>query len=379
MKLWHHLALVVLAVGAYYTFVYPQPGKGNSKIPHELSYFSRRPWFSEEANGGEYAEGSGLLRGKVAIVTGSSSGIGKAVAFELYKLGCTVVVTSRREERAVKAVKWMQEAASDIENVGSLEPIALDLSDLDDVRRFAENFLQTSSQLHFLVENAGMAGLAFGWKGPWVSKQGYEMLYAANYLGHFLLLQLLLPLLQESSGRVTATSSIFHWGHDSLPAILPRNQLRSDENEGFGASMRQYGNTKMGQVLMCFEMQRRFPDVPCTPVAPGLINSGISNLDLESRGGDDFFLCGRSTKDGAQTTLHALLSKDLGKEVFLQPYYSPLHQSPPVSRYSVVLWEPISQILTWGLYQWTPHPHAYNATFAERLWDDSARACGTLR
>ena len=82
------------------------------------------------------------------------------------------------------------------------------------------------------------------------SKQGYEVLYAGNYLGHFYLIQLLLGLLKSSHGRVVATSSLAHWGHDlNLDSLLPAaNRGRADERLWFPEKMVQYANTKFLQV-----------------------------------------------------------------------------------------------------------------------------------
>jgi NAD(P)-dependent dehydrogenase (short-subunit alcohol dehydrogenase family) len=362
---------------SYQILVFPQPAPPGA-VPHNAS-FEKRPWYFDEKQSPAVS-----LKGKVAIVTGSSSGIGKAAAFALYKLGCTVIVTSRNKNRAEAAGQWIADAATEAglaaDKHGVVETKALDLSDLDDVRRFAAEFLESHTKLHFLSENAGMGPLGFGWNGPWVSAQGYEMLYASNYLGHFLLLNLLTPTLKSSSGRVVATSSIMHWLHDAdLGTLFPTAQQKSNEQQSIPGSFRQYGNTKLLQVLMCFEMQRRTPGVPCTPVAPGLIGTAIGSADRN--GLDRYLPLGKSPDMGALTTLHALLSAEHAASagssgVFLQPYYSPPHQSPPASGWIVPLWEPISQHFTWALHRWIAHPDAYDQNLARRVWDASLAACG---
>jgi NAD(P)-dependent dehydrogenase (short-subunit alcohol dehydrogenase family) len=99
----------------------------------------------------------------------------------------------------------------------------------------------------------------------WVTGDGYEHVYASNYLGHFLLLQLLFPALTASvPARVTTTSSIMHWWHDAdnLTALLPDNDraTASLEQHHFFNRARQYGNTKLLQICMCFELQRRLKE-----------------------------------------------------------------------------------------------------------------------
>jgi NAD(P)-dependent dehydrogenase (short-subunit alcohol dehydrogenase family) len=376
--------LVVVASMVAFVVVVPQPAPKGQKAAalmsygdRDLSFFQQRPWWYEKE---EYAEGKLSLKGKTAIVTGSSSGIGLAVALELYRLGCDVTVTSRSIARSESAIKKIKDQVG-FEGDGSLQPAALDLSDLESVEKFSREFRNKHHRLDFLSANAGMAAFMLGWTGPWLSKQNYEMLYAGNYLGHFLLVQSLLPLLKKSEGRISATNSIGHWTHDEpLDKLLPSAWLgKSTQNYTTGEHSNHYGNTKIAQVMMCFEMQRRIPEIPCTPVTPGFINTAIMNQDLEKRDGSDGswgVFTAKAPTDGALTTLHALLDKHDGEEhgVFLQPYYLPLHQSNPLVGFTVFLWEILGQGWTWGLYRWAAHPDAYNVEFAKKLWDESMKA-----
>ena len=354
-------------------------------------------WFYMET--GEVSYRTGALKQKVAVVTGGSSGIGRAVAMDLVRRGATVVLTSRRLERAAAATEWMAQVCRDAQDgtCGVAVPMQLDLSDLDDVRRFAAAFVAKYTRLNYLVENAGSgpllavplvpASLTGAYTGPWASKQGYEMLYAGNYLGHFLLLNLLLPLLSGSSEpRVTTTSSIAHWTHTAnLTSLLPSEQMGSAEAAGAYAAWHQYGNTKLLQIHMCFELQRRLAPkggrITVTPVAPGYISTAIAKGALERRDGVDGWLpLALSPDHGALTTLHALLSPShrAATGVFLQPYYTPKHQDTPYGLGGLVpmLYEFLGQRYNWGLYRGLPHADAFDAAFAAELWEASARAVG---
>jgi NAD(P)-dependent dehydrogenase (short-subunit alcohol dehydrogenase family) len=383
-------ALVVVFLGVYLTKLVstPQPLKhAELAAPHLPAHYTRLPWWSEEEPPSDEHD----LSDRVAIIVGGSSGIGRAVVQDLVGRRCTVILTSRSLRRAEKAAKAFDSAL--------VTPMALDLADLNDVRRFAKAFLELNpAKLNYLVLNAGMGALlggsTFGWDGPWASPQGYEILYAANYLGHFLLLQLMLPSLRASSpARVTATSSIAHWWHDTDAVagggLLPARQRTTHEDHSGAAKFRQYGNTKLAQILMCLEAQRRFGGdaggpggITFTPLAPGLIATAIANPQLDSRDGSDGFMPGAlPPKQGAMTTLHALLSDSgSGGGAFLQPYSSPMHESPPpLGGWTVMLvYEAVLQRRHWGLHRWKPHPDAFNATFASALWDASAEAVGTV-
>ena len=358
---------------------------------HAMDAYKRMPWYHEETPGGAARSAPGALAGKVALVTGGSSGIGKAVASELYRLGATVVLTSRRESRAMRAAAAIEADVGTPPTAGALKPMALELNDLDKVRTFAKTFLARFDRLHYLVENAGAAPNMLAPPAAWSSPQGFEHFYASNYLGHYLLLRLLLPALRHAGpgARVTATSSIMHWNAArNLTSLLPVQGTAARgtiEGEGILGGIRQYANTKLLQVLMCFELQRRLhgeaagaPNITATPVAPGFVSTAIAST---VKGRDQWMPNGATPLQGAQTTLHALLSDDVrGKGgFFLQPYWSPLHRAPPdvLGTIGVVfVSEIVLQHRNWGLHRWLPHPNAHQRAFGKRLWEESAAVCG---
>lgn len=286
---------------------------------HPLSSYTRKPWYFEEKE-----HPPGCLKGKIALVTGASSGIGRAVALELYKLGCKVIVTSRSEARSAEACEWIR--AQCPSSNGELEAMALELGDLSDVRRFAKTFLAKYSRLHYLIENAGATPpLDKSWKpDQWLTQEGLELYYTSNYLGHFLLTHLLLPVLQSSApARISVTSSIAHWSANDgdlglllpdTPAAMGGKARTSLENASTYSRFRQYGNTKLLQICMCFELQRRLKaagtkGITVTPLAPGLVSTGINQAQ---RGKDvQVVPMAISPTDGAKTTIHALLSEDM--------------------------------------------------------------------
>ena len=174
------------------------------------------------------------------------------------------------------------------------------------------------------------AGVAFAPQPPNdLTKDGsFEAVYAGNYLGHFLLTELLLPTIKATPGaRVSFTSSITHWGATfDLDDLLPDGDLargrRKDDNV--------YQNSKLLQILHCFELQRRLrgTGVTLTPVAPGLIQTDIFDNDDKRKGGDfktDVSWPMQSIEEGCKTNLHALLSPSMeGQEgYFLQPCTRP--------------------------------------------------------
>lgn len=139
---------------------------------------------------------------KIAIVTGSNTGIGYQTALELARRGARVIIAchdSKDSERAVK--KIIQKTKNH-----QVEFEYVDLADLNSVRSFANKMNANLKKLDILINNAGVMATPYE-KSP----QGYEMQFAVNYLGHFLLTNLLLNLIKKTpNSRIISVASIAH-------------------------------------------------------------------------------------------------------------------------------------------------------------------------
>ena len=127
--------------------------------------------------------------------------------------------------------------------VGRLEVGILDTSDLDSVASFAQHFLANHTQLHYLINNAGIHYISVDDGAPMknlsvpvVSPQGYDLAFATNYLGHFLLTELLLPLIAETStfGAVVNIASTFHYQSDGSMLKVPHRRTTTATTTGGG-------------------------------------------------------------------------------------------------------------------------------------------------
>lgn len=143
-------------------------------------------WVSRKSN----------LKGKVAIVTGATSGIGYETARVLCKIGCKVYMGCRSESDGEAAKKAMLTQLGD-DCAGRLIVRLLDLSSMKTVKSFADHFLAAESQLDFLILNAGIFGVPRSF-----TKEGFEWHFGVNFLGHFYLTKLLFPLLIKNDGIV---------------------------------------------------------------------------------------------------------------------------------------------------------------------------------
>ncbi|RXN31234.1 retinol dehydrogenase 14-like protein [Labeo rohita] len=129
------------------------------------------------------------LDGKTVLITGGNAGIGKETAVLLAMRGARVIIACRDEEKARKAVREIK-ARSHNMNVLYME---VDLANMKSIREFSKTFLQKEKRLDILINNAGMPSVL-----DWTDDD-FSMCFGVNHLGHFLLTNLLLPRLRESS------------------------------------------------------------------------------------------------------------------------------------------------------------------------------------
>ena len=142
------------------------------------------------------------LVGKTAVITGANSGIGKETALDLCRRGGKVVILCRSQERGQAAVEDIKLATN-----GDISMVRLDLASLQSVRQCAQLLNKSLDKIDILVNNAGV-GLCPKSK----TEDGFEMQIGVNHFGHFLLTNLLLPLLRKAGpgARIVTVSSMAH-------------------------------------------------------------------------------------------------------------------------------------------------------------------------
>jgi NAD(P)-dependent dehydrogenase (short-subunit alcohol dehydrogenase family) len=211
------------------------------------------------------------LRGKIAIVTGASTGLGLETARALASVGAHVVLAGRDEARIAAAADTIRERVPDAQ----LEQGALDLTSLDRVRAFADWYASGHDRLHLLINNAGVMYTPFE-----RTTEGFEMQFGTNHVGHFLLTCLLVPqLLADPPSRVVNLSSGGHMGSDIVWDDV--NFERRDYDK-FSA----YGQSKTANILFSVELDRRLGDrgVHAYAVHPGMIATELGRYMTK----DDF-------------------------------------------------------------------------------------------
>lgn len=182
-----------------------------------------------------------MLDGRTALVTGSTDGLGREVALRLAALGGHVIVHGRDESRGRAVLRQIESGGR-----GSAELMSADLASLAGVRALAARVLAGHSALHLLINNAGVWAEA-GHTTRRTSADGYELVFAVNYLAGFALTRLLLPLLRRSApSRIVNVSSL-------AQEALDFDDLMS--TRGFSAS-RAYSRSKLAQILFTFDLAR---------------------------------------------------------------------------------------------------------------------------
>jgi NAD(P)-dependent dehydrogenase (short-subunit alcohol dehydrogenase family) len=283
-------------------------------------------------------------RGKLAVVTGATGGLGFVTACELARAGCSVVLTGRDPQKGAKKVEYLKRRMPGAD----VRFEHLDLSDLACVARFAETFGKTASSLDILVNNAGVMAVPT----RMITVDGFEMQFGVNYLGHYALTRRLLPQLREAAApRVVSLSSIIHRTGFIDFADLQGNRLYEP--------WKAYAQSKLAMLIFAVELQRRSDaggwGLTSTAAHPGwartdLLANGPGKsglLPLASQFAAPFF--SQSAEDGALPTLFAATSPAAKRG----GYYGPdgLFELKGKPAPAMVM------------------PHARSAPVAARLWD----------
>ena len=205
---------------------------------------------------------TGELAGRTFLVTGGNTGIGRATAAGLAGRGGRVWIAARSRAKGEAAVAGIK-ASTGNEAVWFLP---LDLADLDSVRACASAFLALGEPLHVLVNNAGVV------RARGLTRQGFELMFGVNHLGHFALTNALLGCLTASApARVVTVSSDSHYSARGIDF----EALRRPERGITG--LHGYAVSKLCNVLFSQELARRTADTGVTTYAlhPGVVASDI--------------------------------------------------------------------------------------------------------
>lgn len=239
---------------------------------------------------------------RVSVITGTTSGIGRIVARELGRDGCTVVMVCRNAEKAERTRDLIRRETSN----PRMEIVLADLSSLADVRRAGEEIIARWPRIDLLVNNAGVISADRA-----MTVDGFEITFAVNHLAPFLLTNLLLGRLESSAGaaasRVVNVSS-----HAHVHARLNLDDLEGRRGyDGFRA----YCNSKLCNILFTYELARRLDasKVTANCVHPGRVATGFGRrrrglFGMRARISAWFLM---TPEQGARSTLYLARSPEV--------------------------------------------------------------------
>ncbi len=240
------------------------------------------------------------MQGKICIITGANSGIGKATALGLAKMGATVVLVSRDRARGEQAQSEIKAQSGN----PNIDLLLADLSSQKSIRQLADDFKQRYSQLHVLINNAGVFS-----PRKRLTVDGIDMVFAVNQLAPFLLTNLLLDVLKASApARIVNVSSGSHEAN-----YLKLDDLQSEKHY---RPMRAYGQSKLALVLFTYELARRLEG---TGVTANCLHPGFVATNIAQRGlpppvrllAKPIFLFSISPEQGARTSIYLASSPDV--------------------------------------------------------------------
>jgi retinol dehydrogenase-14 len=211
----------------------------------------------------------GAMDGKVCLITGATSGIGKATAMELANMGASVVMVARDRDRGEAALAEVKEGSAN----ASVDLMLADLSSQEEIRRLADEFKEAHPRLDVLINNAGVIR-----SKRVTSADGIEMTFAVNHLAHFLLTNLLLELLKATApSRIVNVSS-----GEQRNGTIDFDDLQGEK--GYKTA-KAYGQSKLANVLFTYELARRLEGtgVSANCLHPGAgvrtnLGSGVSGV-----------------------------------------------------------------------------------------------------
>jgi len=289
-------------------------------------------------------------KGKTILITGANSGIGLEATKVLSRKGAHVIMAVRNLKKGKLALESIKKELPN----AKLDLMYIDLSDLNSIRTFSDEFHAKYSQLHTLINNAGVMNPP----KREVTKQNFEIQFGTNHLGHFLLTGLLLDILKNTSNsRISIQSSIVH-KTESMKPDIHFDDLNFEKSYNRDQA---YAQSKLANLLFAYELDRRLKvnniNTLVSAAHPGYtktnlqVNSGFMMSVILNN------LLAQNVKIGALPILRAATEENVkGSEYFGPTKLKELRGYPELVKSS---------------------DKSYDKDLAKKLWEVSEKLTGT--
>lgn len=254
------------------------------------------------------------MTGKVAVITGTTTGTGFVCARELAKKGATVLLLNRSSERVEKALEQLQNEVP----AGKFESIVCDLQNFESVRQAIQAITSKYAVLDVLINNAGVMGLK-----DQATTDGYGVQMQTNVLSHFLLTKDLFPLLKKSKqARIVNHSSMARLGppleaqyYEAKGGNLGGDGTKEQNMSFRGPRWMRYHQTKLANAAFTYGLQKKLEAAQITNVLPLLAHPGLALTNLQPTtikdggmdGDSDFMNRAQTAEDGATGIIRAAM------------------------------------------------------------------------
>lgn len=259
------------------------------------------------------------LNGKTVLITGGNCGIGYETAKDLLKRNARVIIACRNLNKGHQAVENLLNETNCSRN--QIVLMECDLASLNSVRNFVDLYMKNEERLDILICNAGL-----GYSSDRMTEDGFDYVIQSNYLGHFLLTNLLLEKLKQSKpSRILYISSDLH---QSVQSIDWSDAFTQHKRSNFMGS---YPASKLFQILSTYKLKQIDPDINAFALTPGFVSTSIKDPMEESVGFFTSFLYypfisimkflfAKTPENGAQTSIYCAIEPKLqySKELYFQ-------------------------------------------------------------
>jgi len=254
----------------------------------------------------------------VCLRSAGSNGLGAESVLQLSKHNpAKIYLGARDESRAQQAIASIKSFVPD----AKIEFLPLDLASLKSVKQAADAFTASSNRLDVLMNNAGIMACPAG-----LTKEGYEIQFGTNHLGHALLTKLLLPILEKTAEtqndvRIVNLSSSAHTWAPRGGLVL--KDATTDMKRYLTWS--RYGQSKLANIYYTRELARRYPSIKSVAIHPGSVGTGLISGPVASYPYVGWLLrrlhpiMTVSVQEGALNQLWATVSPDVRSGHFYYP------------------------------------------------------------